>query len=242
MFSIANQIFIMSEIKLVVLDMAGTTLKDENNVAVAFQTAMQMQGYTIPVSEINPLMGFKKTEAILVMLQKHEADIAKITDHLINQIHDEFISIMIEFYENSEEISALPGVEETMQIIKSKGIYIGMDTGFYKQVAEVIVKRLKWKERGLIDVLVGSDEVEKGRPFPFMIEKMKTDLGLDSDTATAKVGDTEVDIQEGFNADCQFVIGITTGAYTKAELEAAKPTHIVDSFKDILPILFPKEY
>jgi phosphonatase-like hydrolase len=232
----------MSDIKLLVLDMAGTTLKDENNVADAFQTAMKNKGYEVSVKEINPLMGFKKTEAILILLQKHEADATKITEELINQIHDEFVNIMIDFYENSAEITALPGVEESMQIIKNKGLYIGMDTGFYKKVADVIVKRLQWKERGLIDVLVGSDEVEKGRPFPFMIDKMKIDLGLSPDDATAKVGDTEVDIQEGFNANCKYIIGITTGAYTKAELEKAKPTHIVDSFKEILPILFPTEY
>ena len=227
----------MPIVDLVVLDMAGTTLKDNNNVAQAFQEAMKVPGYDIPLSVINPLMGYKKTEAILKMLREYETNPQIITEELINQIHEDFIKIMIEYYENSSGISALPGVEETMRIIKSKGIKIGMNTGFSKQVAEVIVKRLGWEEKGLIDILVGSDEVEKGRPYPFMIQKMRTELGIENDAIIVKVGDTEVDVQEGFNAGCKYVIGITTGAYTREELELANPTHIVDSFEEILPII-----
>lgn len=228
----------MTQIKLLVLDLAGTTLKDDQNVANAFAFAMNKHGYQLSLKEINPLMGFKKTEAILMMLKIHEPNTEKIREDLIQSIHKDFIKVMIDFYENTPYISALPFVEETMKLIKDKGIKIGIDTGFYKEVAEVIIKRLKWKEKGLIDILVGSDEVEKGRPFPFMIHKMKLDLGLALDAETAKVGDTEVDILEGHQANCKFVIGITTGAYTRAELLAVKPTHIVDSFNEILPILF----
>jgi phosphonatase-like hydrolase len=227
----------MPLVDLVVLDMAGTTLKDRNNVAQAFQEAMKMQGYDMPLSVINPLMGYKKTEAILKMLREYEPNPQIITEELIDQIHEDFIKIMIEYYEHSNGISALPGVEETMRMIKSKGIKIGMNTGFSRQVAEVIVKRLGWKEKGLIDILVGSDEVEKGRPYPFMIQKMRTELAIGNDAIIVKVGDTEVDIQEGFNAGCKYVIGITTGVYTREELIQAKPTHIVDSFEEILPII-----
>ncbi|MBU2269438.1 MAG: HAD hydrolase-like protein, partial [Bacteroidetes bacterium] len=75
------------------------------------------------------------------------------------------------------------------------------------------------------------------RLYPYMIEKMMAELSIEKGSGIAKVGDTEVDVQEGFNAGCKYVIGITTGAYTRAELEKAKPTHIVDSFKEILPII-----
>ncbi|MBU2267753.1 MAG: HAD hydrolase-like protein, partial [Bacteroidetes bacterium] len=147
----------MSDIKLVVLDMAGTTLKDDQNVAQAFHEAMKIQGYDIPFQKINPLMGFKKTEAIMMMLKEYETESERITTTLIDIIHEDFIEIMIEFYEHSSDICALPGVEETMEIIKSKGIKIGVDTGFSKQVAELIVKRLGWREKGLIDVYLNTN-------------------------------------------------------------------------------------
>lgn len=231
----------MPLVKLVVLDMAGTTLKDENNVADAFQKSMKHYGYEIPIHIINPLMGFKKTEAILMMLEEYESDSSKITDQIIQQIHEDFIKIMIRFYETSKDISALPGVEETMKEIKAEGIKIGMNTGFSKEVAEVIVKRLQWKEKGLIDILVGSDEVERGRPYPYMIQKMMSELGIESGAKIAKVGDTEVDMMEGHQAGCAYIIGVTTGTYTREELEKANPTHIIDSFKEVSSILLSQK-
>ncbi|MBD3750046.1 MAG: HAD-IA family hydrolase [Sphingobacteriales bacterium] len=231
----------MSQIKLVVSDLAGTTLKDEGNVASAFQNAMKINGYEIPIHIINPLMGFKKTEAILMMLGEHEPDSSKITNQIIDKIHQDFIEIMISFYESSISITALPDVEETMRQIKANGVKIGINTGFSKEVAEVIVKRLQWREKGLIDLLVGSDEVEKGRPYPYMIQKMMKELGIENRAEIAKIGDTEVDILEGHQAGCAYIIGVTTGAYTRQELEKANPTHIIDSFRELNAILFSDE-
>ncbi|MCX2451828.1 hypothetical protein OQX61_11205 [Pedobacter sp. PLR] len=38
-------------VKLVVFDMAGTTVKDKNYVGIAFQQAMKTQGYKVSIEE-----------------------------------------------------------------------------------------------------------------------------------------------------------------------------------------------
>jgi phosphoglycolate phosphatase-like HAD superfamily hydrolase len=48
-----------------------------------------------------------------------------------------------------------------------------------------------------------------------------------------KVGDTEVDVLEGRNAQCGKVIAVTTGAYTRAQLEQYSPDHIIDSLEQL---------
>lgn len=60
----------MSKFKLAVLDIAGTTVVDKDFVAIAFVEAFQNYGIHLSVEEINPLMGFKKTEAIATVLAK----------------------------------------------------------------------------------------------------------------------------------------------------------------------------
>ena len=50
--------------KLIVLDMAGTTVTDDDAVAVAFQKAFLQHGVMISAEEIKPLMGYKKIYAI----------------------------------------------------------------------------------------------------------------------------------------------------------------------------------
>jgi len=222
-------------IKLVVFDMAGTTVKDKNYVAVAFQAAMKQQGYDVPVKDINPLMGYEKPVAIKMMLEQHEPEQAKITDDLIKLIHRHFVSEMISFYQKSDDIQALPNAEDVFFKLRNKGIKVGLDTGFSRDIAEVIVERLNWKDK--IDIMVASDEVEHGRPYPLMIQKMMKDLSIINSDSVVKVGDTEVDINEGKNAGCKYVIGITTGAFTKSELEPYEPTHIIDDLVEVLEII-----
>lgn len=224
-------------IKLVVFDIAGTTVKDDHNVSKAFQAALKKYRYDVPLELINPLMGYEKNEAITQMLQLHETDKEKITSGLVDAIHREFVKQMIHFYQFEPGIAPLPNVEETFAALHQMGIKIGINTGFSRDIADTIVTRLQWLEKGLIDVVIGSDEVELGRPHPFMIKKIMKDCGITDPLEVVKVGDTEVDVREGQNAGCRYVIGVTTGIFTREELEPYKPTHIIDDIVQVIDII-----
>lgn len=224
-------------LKLCVFDMAGTTVVDRQNVHAAFINAMADYGYNVSLEEVNPLMGYKKTTAIRQLLNIHEPDKEKITTMVVDLIHEAFEKYMVEFYATTPDLHALPFAEDLFVVLKERGIKVGLNTGFSRKVADVIVDRLGWKERNLFDYLVASDEVENGRPFPYMIQKMMTEAGV-KEQEVAKVGDTEVDINEGHNTGCLYVIGVTTGAFTREELLPYKPTHIIDNLKELEQIFF----
>ncbi len=224
-------------VKLVVFDLAGTTVKDEHNVSKAFQSALKKYNYQVPLELINPLMGYEKNQAITQMLHLHETDESKITVELVNNIHREFVKQMIGFYQNEPGIAALPNVEETFEKLHHAGIQVAVNTGFSRDIADTIVKRLKWSEKGLVDYVIGSDEVELGRPHPFMIQKIMEEAGIDNPKQVIKVGDTEVDVREGQNADCLYVVGVTTGIFTRGELEEYHPTHIIDNMAELIDII-----
>jgi phosphonatase-like hydrolase len=224
-------------IKLVVFDIAGTTVKDDHEVSKAFQAALKKYNYHVELDKINPLMGYEKNLAIRQMLQLHETDSDKITTELVGNIHKEFVLQMIHFYKYEPGIDPLPNVEETFATLRSNGVQVGINTGFSRDIADTIVTRLQWHEKGLIDHVVGSDEVELGRPHPYMIQKMMQDGGITDPLQVAKVGDTEVDVREGQNAGCKYVIGVTTGIFTRAELETYNPTHIIDDIAQVIEII-----
>lgn len=224
-------------IKLVVFDMAGTTVKDENKVTQTFKSALQAHGYIIPDHIINPLMGYKKIVAITKMLHLYETDPSRITTDLIHQIHETFVGLMIEYYEQADFLEALPNAESTLLSLKKAGIQVGINTGFSRDIAAVIINRLKWREKGVFDYLVCSDEVAEGRPNPEMINRLRQLAGISEAEEVAKVGDTEVDIREGQNAGCKYVIAVTTGAFTRAGLEPYQPTHIIDDIAEVLHIV-----
>src|SRR5262249_60301217 len=81
----------------------------------------------------------------------------------------------------------------------------------------------------VIDADVTSDEVPRGRPHPDMIHQLMTRLGIEDARRVAKVGDTRADLEEGINAGCGLVIGVTTGSSSREQLRAWPHSHILES-------------
>ena len=70
-----------------------------------------------------------------------------------------------------------------------------------------------------------------------MIQTLIADLGIASSDRVLKIGDTEVDVEEGRNAGCGTVVSVTTGAYSRGQLEEYHPDFIIDDLHELLPII-----
>ncbi len=224
-------------VELVVFDIAGTTVRDDGEIAIAFQSVLKEHGYDVPVSKINPLMGYKKTEAIKKMLTEFEPDKDKISEEYTKAIHDCFLTLMVDHYSNVPQISPSPGTEEIFASLKEQQIKIGLDTGFPKEITNVIIDRLGWISDNKIDTVISSNEVKAGRPFPFMIEEIMQRFNITDPKKVIKIGDTEADVFEGKNARCLYSIAITTGAFTREELTLYEPSFIIDDLKELAAII-----
>ena len=224
-------------IKLAVFDIAGTTLADDHAVAVSFQRAFHQSGFAIEAEQARPWMGYKKTEAIRIMLEQIGVGPTPV---LIDQIHTDFVAAMKDHYLHADSISTTPGAEEIFRLLKEKDIRIAVNTGFSREIADAILQRLQWKERGLIDDSIASDEVEAGRPDPAMIRELMRRADVKDATQVIKIGDTEVDVNEGREAGCALVVAVTTGAFNREELVPYAPDFIIDSLHELPSILFDR--
>lgn len=216
----------MNKIQLVIFDIAGTTVRDTGSVAKAFIDAFNEFNIDVPVTTVNQVMGFRKIDAIRMLLPGEN-------NLLAEQIHEAFTRNMIALYETDPELKPLPGVETIFQQLKLQGIKIALNTGFTRAVTNTILQRLQWNVPETIDMVVCSDEVPEGRPQPFMIETIMEQMEITDSKAVIKVGDTKVDVEEGRNANCGLVVSVTTGAYTRSELELYKPDRIIDSMVEL---------
>lgn len=221
-------------VKLVVFDIAGTTLTDDGFVANAFKNAFVKNGYPISIQDTHPYMGVKKIVAVRMMLEELGA---KFNDDQVENIHEDFVNAMIDFYEYDPSVKPFNDTEAVFELLKEKGMRISLNTGFPKVIADTIVKRFQWMDRNLVDDYIASDEVENGRPASLMIEQLMYRAGIDDPMLVAKVGDTTVDIEEGQKAGCYYVIAVTTGSGTKEELLDLGPTHLIDSLSELITIL-----
>lgn len=204
----------MSKIKLCVFDVAGTTLEDKNIVNDAFYQSFL--DYEIPVnkSEIDQVMGMSKPEAIKIILSLKNKDLV-----LVEFVHKKFIQKMINFYQNDPSVKEISGTSETFKKLKSMGIKVALDTGFSRDIMNVILERTNWTKNNLVDCVVCSDEVKNGRPHPDMIQKIMSELNITNSEEIAKIGDTISDIDEGLNANCGLVAGVLTGTCSQEDFE-----------------------
>jgi phosphonatase-like hydrolase len=217
-------------VDLVVFDIAGTTVRDVDFVGIAVQKAFLDHGLSLSIAEINPIMGLPKPIAIRQLLTEFGSSLDP------DAIHDRFVEHMLEFYRTSDEVAPIEGAEGVFAELRSHGIKVGLDTGFSANITDAILARLGWKE-GVLDGWVSSDQVERGRPFPDMVLHHMEAFGITDPTRVAKVGDAPVDLQEGTAANCRFVVGVLSGVNTREGLEPYPHTHLLNSIRDLPPIL-----
>jgi phosphonatase-like hydrolase len=228
----------MAKFELVVFDMAGTTVLDNGNVADSFIAAFHDEGIQVERDEVKKVMGWRKKDAIRILLEKYHPQAFMNEDRLIDRIHDSFIEKMVAFYKSDPGIAPMPGAEQVFGILKQEGVKIALNTGFTKEITDTILQRLHWKNGNTnIDYVISSDEVPEGRPYPFMIETIMHEMKLTDPKLVVKIGDTEVDVQEGRNADCGLVVSVTTGAYSRGQLQKYNPDHIIDSLSELPPLI-----
>jgi phosphonatase-like hydrolase len=227
------------DIDLVVFDMAGTTVHDPDAVNSCFRAALAAAGLEVSPAEANAVMGLPKREAIRRLIDPSASLSlnASAKESLVDAIHEDFVRRMIKFYKTDPAVHEIAGTTATFTRLHEAGIKIAVNTGFSRDIAQVILDRLGWEKSGLIDGSVASDEVPRGRPFPDMIRTLMARFRVTDSKRVAKVGDTPADLEEGTNAGCGMAIGVTDGTHTRQQLETYPHTHLIVSVAELPELL-----
>jgi phosphonatase-like hydrolase len=219
-------------IELVVFDMAGTTVHDGNAVSTCFRAALAGIHVYPKLGAVDAVMGLHKPEAIRRLL---EASGIRFGDYEVDTVHADFARRMERYYAADPAVREIPGAAKVFAELRRSGIKVALNTGFGRTIVTAILRRLNWTTA--VDAVVASDEVPHGRPHPDMIRHLMTKLGITDSKHVAKVGDTLVDLEEGKNAGCGLIIGVTTGSFTREQLAAFPASRVVDSVTDVPAIL-----
>jgi phosphonatase-like hydrolase len=219
-------------IELVVFDMAGTTLYDGDAVSTCFSAALAGVEVFPERAAINAVMGLYKPEAIRRLLH---ASGRSFDESSVERIHADFVERMRRYYATDPAVKEIPGAARVFGELRRAGIKIALNTGFGRAIVDEILPRLGWSSA--VDAVIASDEAPRGRPHPDMIHLLMGRLGIADAQKVAKVGDTPVDLEEGINAGCGLVVGVTTGAFRRPQLEACGRGVIVESVADIPKLL-----
>lgn len=211
-------------------DMAGTTVRDNDEVLHCFAVACRQEGINAPVQRLNALMGVSKLE-VFQLLWREQLGESTPLEIMAEKSRDSFQAFrtILENYYRSHPVVPTEGALETFEWLRQRGVKIALNTGFYRIVTNIILNKLGWLA-GLnpqyiggvgstIDFSVASDEVPQGRPAPYMIHRAMRFLDIADPKEVLKIGDTPVDLAEGRNAGCAASLAVVNGTHSRAELE-----------------------
>jgi phosphoglycolate phosphatase len=199
------------------LDMAGTTVADDDSVMNAFAAAIASRN--LPVAEYNAAMkyaqdtmGQSKIEVFRHILGA-EAD-AQAANTVFEQTYGTSVA--------AGELSPIPGAVELFAACRAAGIRVCLSTGFSPVTRDAIVTALGWGS--LVDLFLSPADAGRGRPWPDMPLTSLLRLGGGSVAELAVVGDTPSDVEAGLRAGAGLVAGVLTGASDGASLAAVPAT------------------
>ncbi|WP_435010870.1 phosphonatase-like hydrolase [Tundrisphaera lichenicola] len=219
-------------IELVVFDLAGTTVDDGGAVNRCLRDALKADGFEASPEAVDEVMGIAKPVAIRSLLG------LEATDERVAKIFEDFVGRMSRFYATDPSVVEMPGATDVFRALRRAGVGVALDTGFSRDIVDILLDRLGWLREGLVDASITSDEVPRGRPHPDMIRSLMGKLGVAEASSVAKIGDTPSDLDEGSNAGCGLVIGFTSGTHTREQLAPYPHTHLIDALADLPDLVF----
>lgn len=222
-----------ADLRLVVFDLAGTTLDDmvdgQPLAIAAIQRAFARADIEVSSAALTPLRGLEKREAIRQLCHRllgngREAE----ANELAAAVNGNFSEALSEGLRQSH-LREVPGTSEVFRALRARGARVVIGSGFEEAVVRDIVLRLGWEVDGV---------VAARRPRPDAIFKAIGMADIDRVGQVLKVGDTVADIEEGRNAGV-WTAAVLTGTQGEATLRDARPDFVLGSVADILDMLPP---
>nr|WP_037843097.1 HAD family hydrolase [Streptomyces sp. NRRL F-5126] len=225
-------------LKLVVLDMAGTTVADGGLVERAFSTAAQALGVTAgsdrherQLSYVRETMGESKISVFRHLFGDEQS--AQRANAAFEEAYGELVGGGL--------VAAVPGAAEAIARLRDAGRTVVLTTGFARATQDAILDALGWRD--LVPLtLCPADAGGRGRPYPDMVLAAFLRTGAaDAVDEVAVVGDTSYDMAGGLRAGAGAVIGVRTGAHAEPALRRAGADDVLPSVAELPESLAARE-
>ena len=222
------------DIRLVVLDMAGTTVADGGLVERAFAAAAAELGvapgsadHTEKLAYVRATMGESKISVFRHLFG--DENLAQRANTAFEKAYGDLVDAGL--------IAPVPGAREAIEELAGSGRAVVLTTGFARVTQDAILAALGWQD--LVPLtLCPADAGGRGRPFPDMVlEAFVRTKAAEDVRQVAVVGDTSYDVLSGVRAGAGLVAGVRTGAHGDDAFRAAGATHVLDSVADLPALL-----
>lgn len=222
----------MSGIDVAVVDMAGTTVRDEGLVEQAFLAAIRAIGQVpeerLPamLEHVRDTMGESKI-VVFGRLLDGDRTRAERANIAFERAYAGLVA--------DGGAKPIEGAAETFATLRAAGVKVALTTGFSPATQALIVDALGWRDS--VDLCLAPADAGRGRPCPDLALTALLRLRASAVQALVVVGDTTADMQCGRRAGAGVVAGVLTGAHGESALRAAGADAILPSIVDLPGLL-----
>jgi phosphonatase-like hydrolase len=205
----------VSRFSVLCLDMAGTTVRDDDSVMEAFAAAIASRN--LPLAEFNSAMKYAKATMGQSKIEvfRHILGVEAAAQAANAAFEASYAGAVA-----SGKIAPMPGAVELFAACRASGVKVCLTTGFSPATRDSIVAALGWA--GQADLFLSPADAGRGRPWPDMPLTALLRLGGSAVSTLAVVGDTPSDVECGLRAGAGLVAGVLSGDSDRADLEAVQ--------------------
>jgi phosphonatase-like hydrolase len=186
--------------ELVIFGLVGTTLADDGLFEAPLRATLADAGLAPSDDAIDAVAGLATPDALRALLgDRGDEGAAR---------HDALVRRVIERALDRTPIREVLGASPAFWQLRKHGVKVASLTGFTLAAAEAIHTRVGWRSRGLVDVVVSSDEVERGAPHADAIHEAMNRAGVRDPSRVVVVGSTPRELEQGTVAGCGLVVGV----------------------------------
>ena len=220
--------FKLSQTRMLVCDMAGTVIHEKGIVYNALFNTIKLINSSIERREINNFYGCNKKEVIDYFVDKQVMNDPEIVKMNLNS---EFNYFLKKEYKDNPNVKLVDSnIPFFFNALRDQDIKVTLNTGYNRDIQNLLIDKFNLLDH--IDDYISSEEVSRGRPYPYMINTLMKRNKIEDPTSVIKIGDTVADIIEGKNANCN-TVGVLSGASSKSILHKYNPDYIIDSIIDL---------
>ena len=224
-------IFLKRKINMIVCDMAGTIVNEKGLIYKTIFTTLKTSGYAATPNMMDSWPGKDKKDVLRSVVYQHIGNYDR-ADEVANKLEKELMETLEKEYFKKGNIELIDeNLLDFFDSLRINGVKVCLNTGYPKSLQEKIID--KFNLDGRIDSFISSEEVTCGRPAPYMIHRLMEENLIMSPNNVAKIGDTQIDMLEGTNANCGLVIGVLSGHEKKDNLLSAGADAVVNKITDL---------
>ncbi|GGW75710.1 HAD family hydrolase [Streptomyces caelestis] len=210
---------------LAMFDLDGTLVDSPRAIVETFAAAFEAMGVAPrDPADVRATIGLPLEQAFATLLGVSRDDAR--TAEGVARYQEAFRTVILP----RAHSLVFPSVAEGLDELRRRGLDLAVVTSKFHASAEALLSAA-----GLLDrfsVLIGADDVTRPKPHPESGQVAIARCGAEPERAVM-VGDTTHDL---FMAQAAGVrsIAVTYGVHSRTELAAAGPSHIADSFDEVV--------